>query len=110
MTDNGDNTYTYSTTVARPGDITVNVLKYTLGVYNEYFTSTDYSGTVAKQNISSDINFNWGTGDIFTGARDGSANFYFRLLAPVTGVYYFYLSHDDNAELWINNNNILNVG
>jgi hypothetical protein len=109
MTDNGDNTYSATTTISRPGAFTYFIHKYTQGgVYNEYFSSLDWSGTNEKTNITATLDHSW-SGTIFNTYSDASANFYFKLLAPVTGAYYFYLSHDDYANLRINDNNILNV-
>jgi hypothetical protein len=110
MTDNGDNTYSVTTTITRPGDVTLYIRRYTQGgVYNEYFSSFDWSGTSEYWNITSTLDHYWG-GIIFNTYSDASANFYFKIYTPVTGAYTFYLDHDDSADLWINNNNILNVG
>jgi hypothetical protein len=112
MTDNGDNTYTYSTTVTRPGDITINVLKYTSGgAYSEFYTNLGSTGTNSYQNISTDINYNWGSGDVFPGNSDTvGAKFYFRVYAPASGPYTFYVTMDDAGYLEIDGNNIISVG
>jgi hypothetical protein len=61
MTDNGDNSYSATTTISRPGDVTYYVHKYTQGgVYNEYFSSFDWSGTSKKTNITSTLDHYWG--------------------------------------------------
>jgi hypothetical protein len=114
MTDNGDGTYSATTTISRPGDITYYIRKYTQGgVYNEYFSTTNWSGTNGYINITSTLDHYWGGaiyGGVYSGVYDASGNFYFKLYSPVTGAYTFYLDHDDSAYLWINNNNILSVG
>lgn len=110
MTDTGGGVFTYSTTIARPGDVTVNVYKYFQGgAYTEYFNNFNYQLPIAFTNVSTDINYDWSTGIIFNSVYDGSAKFYFKLYAPVTDTYYFYLSHDDGGELLIDNVSVLNV-
>lgn len=103
MVDNGDKSYSYSTTVARPGDITINVLKYTKGgAYTEYYLNQAGTGTHAYQDISREIDFRWNSGTIIYGKSDDvGIKFYFRLLAPASGTYYFYLTSDDITHLYI---------
>jgi hypothetical protein len=111
MTDNGDNTYTYSTAVTRPGDITINVLKYTSGgAYSEFYTNTASTGTRNNQNISTDINYDWGSGDIISGFSNNiGAKFYFKVYASASGPYTFYITNDDAAYLDINGNTIISL-
>lgn len=97
MTDNSDGTYSYSYTVNRPGKITVSVYMYTQGgVYNEYYPNNNYNVNNGKNNITSTLNFDWGSGNIYGGVSDDvSAKYFFIIKAPVTGTYTFYARHDD---------------
>ena len=71
MTESPSGTYTYSTTVNRPGAITINVIKYTSGgVLLEYYSNPAMTGASQTNSREPTINFNWGTGNIFGGVFD----------------------------------------
>ena len=97
MVDNGGGTYTYTHTVDRPGEITVNIIKYTQGgVYSEFYDNLDFIGVNAHTTISSDLAFDWDWGDVYPGEQDDlAAKFYFRFKPPVTGTYQFSIDVDD---------------
>ena len=105
MTDNLDGTYTYNYSVSRPGQITISVLQYTQGgVYQEYFNNNNRSGNNQNNGTTSQINFNWGSGVIYSGVSDNvSASFYFRFKGPITGVVTFYIYVDDDTTMTIGN-------
>ena len=66
MTDNGNNTYTYDYTINKPGDITINILKFTSNkVRVEYFPSKALTGENKKIELVDNIDFNWGFGAIY---------------------------------------------
>lgn len=106
MTDVGGNTYSYTFTPTRPGDISILVKKYTNGgVYVEYFPNDDYSGTSTYNEVVSVINFNYNTGEVFPGWTEYcSAKFYFKAQPPVTTVVNFYVEADTGGELYIEGN------
>ena len=71
MTDNGDNTYTYDYTVSRPGEITINVLKYTPNqVRIEYFPTKALTGANEKVSYIPNIDLDWGQGVIYNSVSD----------------------------------------
>ena len=101
MTDNLDGTYTYNYSVSRPGQITVSVLQYTQGgVYQEFFPNSGRTGDNQLNGTTSQINFNYGQGDIYPGHPDGvSIGFYFIFKAPITGSVTFELFVDDRGTM-----------
>ena len=107
MTDNRDGTYTYSFSVSRPGQITISLLHYTLsGVYQEYFPNNALSGNNGSNGTTSQINFNWGGGNVYGSISDNvSAKFYFRFKAPLTGSLTFYVGVDDGTSMSVGNLN-----
>jgi cysteine-rich repeat protein len=101
MTDNGDGTYSYSYTPNQSGEVTVLVyLEDAPGVYAEHFANTGWSGDPAAVQSFTNINTNWGSGDIYPGRPNSvSSYFYTKLKAPVTGTYSFSLGSDDGSDL-----------
>ena len=112
MTDNGDNTYSYTFTIGRPGKITVGVHKYSLGgVLGEYYSNTAVSGTSAYQTYHPFLYYNWGVGDVYPGRSDSlSAKYYFKLLAPTTGTYDFSIFHDDELKFIFEGTTVIDAG
>ena len=96
MTDNSDGTYSYSTTIARPGKITVSVFRYAPGgAQFEYYANSGWSGLPDLIQTEPEINFSWGSGVIFgTWGGASSIRIYFRVKAPITGTVTFYLQGD----------------
>ena len=97
-------TYTYSTTVSRPGIITVITRKYTQNqIYTEYYANQVFSGANAWTTTSSQINFNWWLGAVFGSYYDHvSVKFFFLLKAPVSGTYTFKVTSDDRTRFYLN--------
>ena len=112
MTDNGNNQYSYTYSVARPGKITISVLKYVGGrIYQEYYPSTNVALLSDYSSYSTDINKDWGTGVLYNGRYDNvGIKSYFKLIPPVTASYTFTVNVDDSFKLWINSNLIINKG
>jgi hypothetical protein len=108
MTSSGG-TYTYSTNVTRPGEVTINVIKYTQNqIYTEYYANQVWGGANSLVTLSSNVNFNWGTGAVFNGNIDHvSMVLAFKLYAPVTGTYTFETYTDDSTKLTLNGVQIL---
>mmetsp|Transcript_7226 Transcript_7226/g.8205 ORF Transcript_7226/g.8205 Transcript_7226/m.8205 type:complete len:113 (+) Transcript_7226:557-895(+) len=105
MTDHLNGTYSYQFSVSRPGRITVSVLLYTVGgVYGEYYPNIAFSGNNGYNNITSQLNMNWGGGTIYSVYGDNvSSKYYFRVKAPTTDTFTFYLYSDDDSKLYIDN-------
>ena len=109
MTDNGDGTYSYSFSIARPGIITVAIkLNDSSGVYWEYFANTNLAGSVMYTDTRSNINIPMGYQDIYPGrAVDVSAYFYFSFKAPITGTITFSIEVDYTIKMYISNTILL---
>ena len=103
MTDNSDGTYSYSTTIARPGKITVSVFRYAPGgAQFEYYANSGWFGLPDLIQTEPEINFPWGSGVIFgTWGGASSIRIYFRMKAPITGTVTFYLQGDYISNLEI---------
>jgi len=67
MIHNGFGMFSYSTTITRPGRITLNVIRSIIGVKAEYYNGRPNPGTPVKTIYHNNINFAYGTGDIFPG-------------------------------------------
>jgi hypothetical protein len=100
---NGDGTHSYSYTINLDGKITYSIILYTQGgIYSEYFDNTNASGTVAKTNITSTLNFNWGLGSIFSGNFETvSARYLAKIKAPTTDTYTIFFFRDDGVRIYI---------
>ncbi|CAI2364405.1 unnamed protein product [Moneuplotes crassus] len=95
---NGIDAYTYSFSSPRPGNITINVYKYTSGrIWTEYYPNKAMTGVSELQEYTSTINHNWGTGNIYNSKQSYiGIKFYFLLLAPATGTFTFSGDVDDD--------------
>ncbi|CAI2360768.1 unnamed protein product [Moneuplotes crassus] len=111
MTDNGDGTYTSTISVTRPGKITINVFKYTQGgVLVEYYSGTTYSGGVQHAEIKSDLNIDYGSGNLFGSTSNfASAKMYFKLKGPSTESITLQLEADDTASLSLDGSNVVSA-
>ena len=103
MTDNGDNTYTYSFTAEMPEDITINIAKYTQdSVYIEYYGNQYYEGPVMHNQSYPFIDIDWTTNNVYPRRKnDLSAKFHFLLKPPTTDIYTFQFDWDDTWELYL---------
>gem|GEM_PF-747118 len=80
------------------------------GLKGEYFTNMTLSGSPAYTRNDPEINFSWGTGEIFPGTSDGcSAQWSGEVEVPSTESYTFYVSADDGVHLWLDGNLIINA-
>lgn len=110
MTDQGDGTYTYTLSVARPGDITVSVLYYTQGsLWIEYYPNQVWSGTNELTTTASNVNFDWGTGAVYNSEVDDlGAKLFYRIKSPYSGTVRFYIDSDDRTILYFDGSVVLN--
>ena len=104
MTDNSDGTYSYSYSVSHNGVLSITVFYFQgSGLYWEWFDTVNWSGSIIVSNISSTIDYDFGTGQITPTWSDyWSGRFYTLLRAPTTDSYTFYLKHDSYGSLNIN--------
>jgi len=113
MIDNRDKTYSYNYTVDRPGDITINVIKYNLGkVYAEYYPNTAWSGNNNHRDNLTQIFFNSSSVWVYNnGSNDYNYNawikFYFRLSPPINASYTILGHSDESISLSINGTSFL---
>ena len=103
MINNSDGTYSYSTTITRPGRVTVRVFRYLPGgVQFEYYANNLLTGIPQLIRTEPNIYFNWGTGAIFNGRSDDvTIKIFFRIKGPFTGTVYFVFTADE-ATVFIN--------
>ncbi|CAI2380290.1 unnamed protein product [Moneuplotes crassus] len=101
--------YSYTYTVTRPGDITINVIRYQSGgILYEYFPNRFGTGTRELTSYENDINVNYGTGIIYGTREDyASIKMHFRFQAPVTGTYTFWIDVDDDLLFYLDGNLII---
>jgi len=59
--------YTYDYLLQKAGKITVQVILSGPGIYSDYYANDAWSNPIAFTNIISDLNFNWGDGDVIPG-------------------------------------------
>lgn len=106
MVDNGDNTYSYSYTISRPGGVTIQVLQYLQGgVYFEWYPNTDLAGQPSGNEIVSTVSQDWAYGVVFNGLDQmTSAKVYFKINPPVSEIYNFEVSGDDLFKLYLDDN------
>jgi len=98
-----------STQLYSPVVVVANCANDGTGLIGEYFTNTlatdSFPATATVIRTDSVINFNWGTGS--PAANISSDHFKARFIGSVqsidSGAYTFYVTSDDGARLWINN-------
>lgn len=101
----GDETSTYSSSVF----YTDNTLSAT-GLTGSYFANKTLSGTAAKVQVDSNVNFSWGTnapGVSGIPADNFSVRWTGVIRVPESGNYIFYLRSDDGSRLWIDNTQLI---
>ena len=107
MTDNSNGTYTATYTISTVTTISISVYVLTPGLYGQYYSNTDFTGTPTTR-VDSTISFDWGSGNIGPlSIVDASATWTGRLLAPYSELFTFTLGADDLYELFIDNATII---
>ena len=104
MTYNGDGTYTYNYTLSVLGKVSIWVILRNTGIVKgDFYTNYSQLGSPAVSNISTDINFNWGSGSVVSGVSDCvSANFKTYLRPNVTDTYTIWCFMDNGANVTLN--------
>lgn len=80
-----------------------------VGMLGEYFVSAEFRGSPAATRIDPAINFNWGTRSPAYGVPNNwfSVRWTGQVLAPVSGLYTFYVNADNGVRLWINGGKVI---
>jgi hypothetical protein len=83
----------------------LNVSARTSGLLGSYYQGTSANGAFMGNRVEGPINFNWGTG---APSIVGTGNNWFvrwqgLLYSPQAGNYTFYVTADDGAKLWVDN-------
>ena len=78
------------------------------GAYVEYFDNKSVSGApVLAQKEMKDLNFQWGTGFVTPTQSDNvSARWYFKLIAPYTETFTFFIDADATIRFYIDGQKI----
>ena len=109
MNDDGGGTYSYSYIIGRPGDVTVNILKYNQNkIYSEFYPNRARSGPSQYQNFSDDLSNDWGEGNVYNNVEDDvGAKYFFKLKPPVSGTYALSMYVDDEGILKLDGNTVM---
>ena len=112
MTDNGGGLYSTSYISWIKGYLTVTVYGLVPGAYVEYYSDKVFTEPYTQTDTMSNINSNWGTGNIFSTLSDNiSAKIYFVIKAPYTETYTFRLLSNEGSDLNIDNARVIsNLG
>ena len=104
MTYNGDGTYSYNYTLSVIGKVSIWVILRNTGiVYGDFYPNYSLTGSPDVSNISTTIDYNWGSGVVVSGLSDlVSATFNSYLRPNVTDTYTIYWSMDNGADVYIN--------
>jgi beta-glucosidase len=81
------------------------------GLKGEYFDNQDLEGAPALERIDSHVNFDWGEGSFADGhpVDHFSARWTGYYIPAKTGDYAFYISSDDGARLFIDDQRVINA-
>ena len=111
MNENGDGTYYYyDYSVQLDGIITVQVVLKNNGAYSTWYDNNSWSGSPSVYNLSSIIDYNWGTILITPSSGDFvTAIFKLEIKAPTTDSYTFCTFSDDDWYLYFNGALLLNT-
>ena len=102
MIDNGDGAYYFDYSVQLDGTITVLVALKQNGAYSTWYDNDSWSGSPSVYNISSTIDYNWGSGFVTpTKADYVTAIFAFKIIAPKSDTYIFSTYSDDDCSLYL---------
>ena len=102
MKDNGDGTYSFDYSVQLDGAITVLVALKQNGAYSTWYDNNLWSGSPSVYNVSSKIDFNWGTGLITPTSSDHVTSiFTFKIIAPTSDTYILSTYSDDDCSLYV---------
>ena len=102
MIDNGDGTYYYDYSVQLDGTITVLVALKQNGAYSTWYNNKSWSGSPSIYNVSSTIDYDWGTGLITPTKSDlVTVLFSFMITVPISDAYTFYTTSDDDWSLYV---------
>jgi hypothetical protein len=103
MNDNLDETYYYDFTLLLDGTVTIQVFLYSDGAKTYFYDNVGWTAPYFYSQItSSQINFDWGSGDIRPGKSDNVTILYYMLLKPTdSGSYTFTTTSDDDTKLYL---------
>jgi hypothetical protein len=102
MTDLGNGTYTGDFTVEQSGEISILiVLMNANGVHADFFNNRLWQNPIAYHEISPNVNYDWGNGDVIPGVADYlTAHFYTYIKAPKTETYTLDIVSDDGSNIY----------
>jgi len=89
-----------------PGEI-----RWLTGMFEgEYFANMTLSGSPALTRLDPEINFDWGSGEVFPGTWDLCSVRWTGEIEPAfTEAYTFYVNTDDGARLWLDDDLIIDA-
>ena len=102
MIDNRDGTYYYDYSVQLDGTITMLIALKQNGAYSTWYDNNSWSGSPSVYNVSSTIDYNWGSG-LITPTRSDLVTvvFSFFITVPISDAYTFYTTSDDDWSLYV---------